>query len=79
MNSKEAKDPSKVSPTPSNTSERDGAQENYFSDAKKINMGKIMGDSEDENISGFDSDSEDENHQLGNGEPSRLNLESFLK
>lgn len=63
MNSKEVKDSSKVSPSPSNTSERDGTDE-----AKKINIGKVMGDSDDENISGFDSDSEDENHQLGNGE-----------
>lgn len=55
----------KVSPTPSSNSERDGSD-----DARKINNGKVLGESDDENLSGFDSDSEDENHQNGNGKES---------
>lgn len=56
------KDSSKISPTPSFSSDRDGSD-----DARKINNGKVMGESDDENMSGFESDSEDENHQNGNG------------
>lgn len=52
----------KISPTPSSNSDRDGSE-----DARKINNGKAMGESDDENMSGFESDSEDENHQNGNG------------
>lgn len=65
MSSKEQqliKESIKFSPTPSSNSERDGSD-----DAQKINNGKVMGDSDDENMSGFESDSEDENHQQGNG------------
>lgn len=57
----------KISPTPSYNSERDGSD-----DARKINNGKVMGESDDENMSGFDSDSEDENHLQGNGESSTM-------
>ena len=56
------KDTIKISPTSSLNSDRDG-----FDDARKINNGKTMGDSDDENMSGFESDSEDENHQNRNG------------
>lgn len=52
------KDSIKFSPTPSSNSERDGSD-----DAQKINNGKVLGESDDENMSGFESDSEDENHQ----------------
>lgn len=65
MNSNEtnlSKTAVKVSPTPSMSSERDG-----FDDARKINIGKVMGESDDENMSGFESDSEDESRQLANG------------
>lgn len=51
----------KVSPAPSISSDRDA-----LDDARKINNGKVMGDSDDENMSGFDSDSEDEAHQNAN-------------
>lgn len=51
----------KISPTPSSNSDRDRSE-----DARKINNGKTMGESDDENMSGFESDSEDEN-QNGNG------------
>jgi hypothetical protein len=60
---KTSKDLGRMSPTPSSNSERDGSD-----DARKINMGKVMGESDDENISGFDSDSEDESHQQDNSE-----------
>lgn len=56
------KDSIKISPTPSMSSERDGSE-----DARKINNGKMMGESDDENLSGFESDSEDENNHHGNG------------
>lgn len=65
MNSKEtnlSKTSIKVSPTPSMKSERDG-----FDDSRKINIGKVMGESDDENMSGFESDSEDESRQHANG------------
>ena len=52
----------KISPTPSMNSDRDGSE-----DARKINSGKMMGESEDENMSGFETDSEDENNQHENG------------
>ena len=53
----------KISPTPSSISEeRDGSE-----DVIKINNEKISGESDDENMSGFE-DSEDEIHQSGNGE-----------
>lgn len=66
MSSKElhsSKDSMKMSPTPSSNSERDGSD-----DARKINIGKVMGESDDENMSGFESDSEDEAHQHDNSE-----------
>ncbi|CRK93476.1 CLUMA_CG007012, isoform A [Clunio marinus] len=53
---------SKSSSSSSTNSERE-----IFDDARKINNGKVMGESEDENMSGFESDSEDENHHNGNG------------
>ena len=56
-----SKDSARMSPTPSSNSEREGSD-----DAQKINMGKVMGESDDENMSGFDSDSEDERHQQDN-------------
>lgn len=63
ISAKELEEVVKISPTPSSNSDRDGAV-----DAKKINIEKIMGESDDENLSGFDSDdSEDENRNLGNG------------
>lgn len=65
MSSKEfksIKDSVKISPSPSMNSERDGSN-----DAQKINSGKMMGDSDDENMSGFESDSEDESNHHGNG------------
>jgi hypothetical protein len=63
MSSKDINESLKISPTPSNISERDGSN-----DARKINNGKMMGESDDENMSGFESDSDDENNQHGNGE-----------
>ena len=71
MNSKEmklGKELVKISPTPSSSSERDGSD-----DARKINIGKVMGESDDENFSGFESDSEDETRQHGNGKYLLLN------
>lgn len=65
MNSKEtnlSKVSIKVSPTPSLNSERGG-----FDETRKINIGKVMGESDDENMSGFESDSEDESRQHANG------------
>lgn len=67
MNSRElksGKEAVKISPTPSVTSEREGSD-----DARKINIGKVMGESDDENMSGFESDSEDETRH-GNGKNS---------
>lgn len=60
---KTMKESTRMSPTPSSNSEREGSD-----DARKINMGKVMGESDDENMSGFDSDSEDESHQQDNSE-----------
>lgn len=57
---KESNESVKISPAPSSNSDRSD-------DARKINNGKTMGDSDDENLSGFDSDSEDESHNHGNG------------
>lgn len=51
----------KISPASSSNSEHDGSN-----DAQKINNEKMIGDSDDENLSGFDSDSEDETHQQSN-------------
>lgn len=78
MNSKEfknVKESIKISPTPSsNSSDRDGCD-----DARKINIGKAMGESDDENLSGFDSDSEDETQQHGNGRWTASNDELAIK
>lgn len=77
MNSKEmktGKESIKISPTPSSTSERDG-----FDDARKINIGKVMGESDDENMSGFESDSEDETRQNGNGKICINSCDSLIK
>lgn len=73
MNSKESrqgKDLITISPTPSSTSDRDGCE-----DARKINIGKVMGESDDENLSGFESDSEDETRQHGNSKYLPLKLQ----
>lgn len=60
MSSKDVNEPLKISPTPSE-SEHHGSE-----DARKINNGKTMGESDDENMSGFESDTDDENNQHGN-------------
>lgn len=59
----------KISPTPSMNSDRDGSE-----DARKINSGKMMGESDDENMSGFETDSDDDN-QHENGKKIKFKLE----
>lgn len=61
MSSEPLKELVKSSPA-SSTSDRDVSD-----DARKINTGKTMGESDDENMSEFCSDSEDETHNHGTG------------